>query len=58
MERKPIRFEIRLQPAFADEIDKWRKEQPDLPNRAEAARRLIQKALEAEQEKSGKIRYT
>lgn len=48
MERKPIRFEIRLQPEFADEIDNWRKEQSDLPNRAEAARRLIQKGLESE----------
>jgi hypothetical protein len=45
MERKPERFEIRLYPDMADAIDAWRREQPDLPNRAEAARRLIEMGL-------------
>ncbi len=39
------RFEMRLSPELAEGIDRWRHEQPDLPNRAEAARRLIEIAL-------------
>ncbi|MDF7673534.1 CopG family transcriptional regulator [Acetobacteraceae bacterium ESL0709] len=42
-----------LRPALVA-LDDWRRAQGDLPNRAEAIRRLIQKGLEAEQEKSGK----
>lgn len=48
MERKPTRFEIRLPPELADGIDAWRRQQPDLPARAEAARRLIEVGLNAE----------
>jgi len=47
MERKPTRFELRLPPELGDEIDQWRREQPDLPPRAEAARRLIEMGLKA-----------
>ncbi|MCK8786758.1 hypothetical protein M0638_20510 [Roseomonas sp. NAR14] len=47
MNRKPTRFELRLPPELGDEIDRWRREQPDLPPRAEAARRLIELGLEA-----------
>ncbi|MCE2580763.1 hypothetical protein LDL36_20390 [Komagataeibacter sp. FNDCR1] len=47
MEQKPTRFELRLPPALGDQIDEWRRQQPDLPTRAEAARRLIQLGLEA-----------
>jgi hypothetical protein len=47
MERKPTRFELRLPPELGDEIDNWRRQQPDLPPRAEAARRLIELGLEA-----------
>jgi hypothetical protein len=53
--RKPSRFELRLPPELSDEIDRWRRDQPDLPPRAEAARRLIELGLEAaraEQRKS------
>jgi hypothetical protein len=32
---------------MGDEIDTWRRQQPDLPPRAEAARRLIALGLEA-----------
>jgi len=46
MQEKPIRFEIRLQPGLSIKIDGWRRQQPDLPSRAEAARRLIEIALE------------
>jgi predicted DNA-binding protein len=41
MERKPSRFELRLPPDLEDRIDNWRRHEPDLPPRAEAARRLI-----------------
>ncbi len=47
MERKPTRFELRLPPELGDKIDEWRREQADLPARAEAARRLIELGLEA-----------
>ncbi|MCB4825498.1 hypothetical protein [Roseicella aerolata] len=43
------RFEMRLPPALADRIDRWRRDQPDLPNRAEAARRLMEIGLAAEE---------
>jgi len=46
MQKKPIRFEIRLQSGLSIKIDEWRRQQPDLPSRAEAARRLIEIALE------------
>ncbi len=48
MDRKPTRFELRLPPELGDEIDQWRRQQPDLPSRAEAARRLIEAGLKAE----------
>ena len=51
MERKPTRFELRLPPELGDEIDAWRRQQPDLPSRAEAARRLIELGLQAPQER-------
>ena len=46
--RKPTRFELRLPPELGDEIDRWRRNQPDLPPRAEAARRLIEAGLQAQ----------
>jgi hypothetical protein len=45
--RKPSRFELRLPAELSDEIDRWRREQPDLPPRAEAGRRLIELGLKA-----------
>src|SRR4051812_34628873 len=45
-QRKPSRFEIRLPPDLEDRIDEWRRAQPDLPPRAEAARRLIEAGLQ------------
>jgi hypothetical protein len=35
----------RLQPDLLAEIDAWRREQPDLPSRPEALRRLAAEAL-------------
>jgi len=47
MERKPSRFELRLPPELADQIDGWRRDVPTIPPRAEAARRLIEIGLAA-----------
>ena len=52
MERKPTRFELRLPAELGDEIDDWRRKQEDIPTRAEAARRLIVRGLEAERDVS------
>jgi hypothetical protein len=41
------RFEIRLPAELVEGIDRWGCEQPDLPTRAEAARRLIEIGLAA-----------
>ena len=35
----------RFQPALLAAIDEWRKQQPDLPTRPEAVRRLVDVAL-------------
>lgn len=37
---------VRLQPDLAAPIDEWRREQADLPSRAEAIRRLVVKGLD------------
>jgi metal-responsive CopG/Arc/MetJ family transcriptional regulator len=37
---------IRLQPDLLKEIDDFRRREPDLPNRPEAMRRLVEKALQ------------
>jgi hypothetical protein len=49
MDQKPTRFELRLPPDLGAGIDEWRRHQPDLPNRAEAARRLIEAGLKTTQ---------
>lgn len=46
MENEKTRFEILLRDPLRSELDAWRRKQPDIPNRAEAARRLIQLGLE------------
>jgi hypothetical protein len=43
--RSSRRFELRLPADLCDEIDEWRRNQLDLPNRAEGARRLIELGL-------------
>jgi len=47
---------VRLQDSPLDAIDEWRRQQPDIPNRSEAIRRLTALALEAEAAKKGKKR--
>jgi hypothetical protein len=36
---------VRLQPELAKPLDDWRREQADLPSRAEAIRRLVELGL-------------
>lgn len=38
-------FQMRAAPEWLDSIDNWRRHQPDLPSRAEAIRRLVEKGL-------------
>lgn len=42
------RFEMRADDAFIKAVDDWRRKQPDLPNRSEAIRRLVEQALAAQ----------
>lgn len=39
------RFEMRLSLDDVNRLDKWRNQQPNLPSRAEAIRRLVSWAL-------------
>jgi hypothetical protein len=39
------RFELRFSVDLLRQIDDWRRQQPDLPTRAEAIRRLIERSL-------------
>jgi hypothetical protein len=47
MPDKP-RLDIYPPPEMVDALDRWRGRQPGVPTRAEAARRLVEIALEAE----------
>lgn len=38
-------FQMRASADFLARIDEWRREQPDIPGRAEAIRRLVEIAL-------------
>ena len=38
---------VRLQPELTAPLDAWRREQPDMPNRPEAMRRLLTEHLKA-----------
>jgi metal-responsive CopG/Arc/MetJ family transcriptional regulator len=44
---KNERFEMRAPAELLSRVDEWRREQPDIPNRSEAIRRLIEAGLEA-----------
>lgn len=39
------RFEMRANREWVERVDEWRRKQPDIPSRAEAVRRLVDKAL-------------
>jgi uncharacterized protein len=45
MAPKNERFEMRLDEAILERVDVWRSQQADLPSRAEAMRRLIERSL-------------
>jgi len=47
MPPKSERFELRLEQDTLDRVDAWRREQGDLPSRAEAIRRLVETGLNA-----------
>lgn len=40
-ERQSERFNMKASPEFLARLDHWRRKQPDLPNRSEAIRRLV-----------------
>ena len=42
----PARLDMRLPKALLMRLDSWRGAQPDVPGRAEAARRILEKVLE------------
>jgi hypothetical protein len=44
-EEQTERFQMRVSPSFLRLIDEWRRKQPDLPSRAEAIRRLVQRGV-------------
>lgn len=35
-------MQLIVTPAFLDAVDEWRRKQPDLPNRSEAIRRMVE----------------
>ena len=45
MERKIRVFQMRATDEWLQNLDEWRRQQPDLPTRAEAIRRLVETAL-------------
>ena len=45
MERKDRTFQMRASDEWLRKVDDWRRVQPDIPARAEAIRRLVEKGL-------------
>ena len=41
-------YQIRLSTSFWRKVDEWRRQQPEIPARAEAIRRLVEAGLTAE----------
>jgi hypothetical protein len=44
---KTVRFEMKVPEDLLVRVDDWRRQQPDLPNRSEAMRRLIEAGVTA-----------
>jgi metal-responsive CopG/Arc/MetJ family transcriptional regulator len=44
-ERQSTQFHMKASPEFLARLDQWRRQQPDLPNRSEAIRRLVEAAI-------------
>jgi metal-responsive CopG/Arc/MetJ family transcriptional regulator len=51
-EKHSTRVHIMMSPSELRAVDEWRRQQPDLPSRAEAIRRLIQLGIAAKAPKS------
>jgi hypothetical protein len=47
-ELKSVRFIFSAEPSLLARVDNWRRKQADLPSRAEAVRRLLERALKNE----------
>ena len=45
MSEKPSALELRLGGSFLKTVDAWRRKQKDLPSRADAIRRLVERGL-------------
>jgi hypothetical protein len=54
MDDKAERFEMRVTSAFLRAVDNWRRKQEDLPSRAEAIRRLVERGLSSKETSSAK----
>jgi metal-responsive CopG/Arc/MetJ family transcriptional regulator len=48
VELKSVRFIFSAEPSLLARVDNWRRKQADLPSRAEAVRRLLERALKDE----------
>ena len=48
---KTHRLQMVISPEEIEQIDRWRREQDDLPSRSEAIRRFIQIALRCEKQR-------
>lgn len=46
-EEKTRPYQMRVTAEWLAIIDEWRRQQPDIPSRAEAIRRLVEKGLNA-----------
>jgi uncharacterized protein YfbU (UPF0304 family) len=55
MASRTERFEMRVDEEILQRIDRWRAEQDDLPSRAEATRRLIERGLTSSAERSDEV---
>jgi hypothetical protein len=54
MADKNSRFELRTSTEFLQAIDDWRRQQPEIPSRADAIRRLVELGIEAEKSRAKK----
>ena len=56
MQMKTERFEMRIDRETLENVDAWRANQPDLPSRAEAVRRLVDAGLDGS--RNGEVRIS
>jgi|TARA_Y100000310_G_scaffold39198_1_gene36806 metal-responsive CopG/Arc/MetJ family transcriptional regulator len=52
MELMSERMQLVISPELIEDLDNWRRKQPDIPNRSEALRRLIRKGIDGGKEKA------